>query len=130
MTYWHSVFLQCGSNQGQGGAWYAVTSSGPNVGSIQMVRDLRIQFQTNELPQVSRLNGVEFMASTRAEGPVLFRWWSASDKAWRDWQVGEIGLGRNLIKKKGVWSEESGQDGYYRKALTSCSEVPPMDDKR
>ena len=61
---------------------------------------------------------------------LLFRWWIASEKAWRDWQLDSIGLGRNLIKKKGVWSEESGQDGYYRKALTSCSEVPPMDDKR
>jgi hypothetical protein len=125
IAYWHSQYLQCGNNQGQGGAWYAVTSSVPAPGSIQMVPELRIQFKTMELSQEQRLNGIEFMATTSLE-PGPFRWWFAPNKAWQDWQVGDIAPPRTIIKKKGVWS----QDSSNRKPLAACSEIPPMDDKR
>src|SRR5262245_349380 len=123
IAYWQSQFLQCGSNQGQGGAWYSVDRA---AGSIVMVPELRIQFKTMELNQEQRLNGIAFMAVTTLE-PGPFRWWDAPKKAWLDWQVGELAPGRTLIKKKGVWSQEPNP---YRKPLASCSEVPPMDDKR
>ena len=94
------------------------------------MRDLRIQFKTEELSEQDRLNGVEFKATTSLE-PGAFRWWSVPNKAWRDWQVGEIAPARILIKKKGVWSDEAVPNRFEsRKALTNCSEVPPMDDKR
>src|SRR5215470_6433346 len=73
IAYWHSQFLQCGSNQGQGGAWYTVDRA---VGSIVMVPELRIQFKTMELNQEQRLNGIEFLAVTTLE-PGPFRWWDA-----------------------------------------------------
>jgi len=28
MAYWHSLFLQCGNNQGESGSWYAVNLNG------------------------------------------------------------------------------------------------------
>jgi hypothetical protein len=130
IAYWHSLFLQCANNQGQGGAWYAVNPNGPSAGSIQLVRDLRIQFKTEEVSEQERLNGVEFKATTSLD-PGPFRWWIVPNKALRDWQVGEISPPRILIKKKGVWSDEAPPNRFEsRKALATCSEVPPMDDKR
>jgi hypothetical protein len=126
IAYWHSLYLHCGNNQDQGGAWYTVTTQGPPPGSIQMIRELRIQFQTVVLSQEQKLNGYEFMAYSNLE-PGPFRWWRPSDQAWRDWQVGEIAPSLLLMKKKGLWSQEPRGE---RKALGSCSEVPPMDDKR
>ena len=128
-AYWHSLFLQCGNTQGQSEAWYAVTGSRYQPGSIQMVPELRIQFQTRELSQEQRLNGVEFMASTTLQ-PGPYRWWIEPKKAWLDWQVGEFAPVSLIIKRKGAWSLQAGQDLYDRKALVTCSEVPPMDDKR
>jgi len=130
IAYWHSLFLQCGDNQGQGGAWYAGIPTGSSAGSIQLVRNLRIQFKTEDVSEQERLNGVEFKATTSLD-PGPFRWWIMPKKAWRDWQVGEIAPPRILIKKKGVWSDEAAPNRFEdRKALTACSEVPPMDDKR
>jgi hypothetical protein len=97
-----------------------------------MVPELRIQFKTEELTEQDRLNGVEFKATTSvASGP--FRFWIIPNKAWRDWQVGEIRPPRILIKKKGVWFNEPSPNRFefmYGKPLTNCSEVPPMEDKR
>ena len=130
IAYWHSLFRQCGNNQGRGGPSYAVDPSGSNAGSIQMVPELRIQFKTEEVSQEQRLNGFEFKATTSVE-PGPFRWWIAPNKAWRDWQVGEIAPPRILIKKKGVWSDEAAPNRWEgRKPLTTCSEVPSMEDTR
>jgi hypothetical protein len=130
IAYWHSLFLQCGNTQGQGVAWYSQIPAGPTAGSIQMVPALRIQFNTEELTEQERLNGFEFKATTSlASGP--FRWWSMPNKTWRDWEVGEIRAPRILIKKKGVWSDEAPPNRIGGgKPLTTCSEVPPMEDKR
>jgi hypothetical protein len=125
IAYWHSMFVQCGSNQGQGGAWYGGSAGTPDLGYLVMVPELRIEFKTVELSQEQRLNGIEFMAMTTIE-PGPFRWWT---KAWRDWQVGKVANDRFIVKKKGVWSEESSV-AEFRKPRASCSEIPPMDDKR
>jgi len=95
-----------------------------------MVPELHIQFKTEELTEQERLNGFEFKATTSlASGP--FRWWMMPNKAWRDWQVGEIRPPRILIKKKGVWSDEAPPTRFDGgKPLATCSEVPPMEDKR
>jgi hypothetical protein len=129
IVYWHSLFLQCGSNQGQRGGWYAVS---PNAGGlwIQMVPELRIQFKTEELSQEERLNGFEFKATTSLE-PSPFRWWIAPNKTWRDWQIGEVAPPLILIKRKGIWSAEFPPNrNEDRKPLASCSEVPSMEDRR
>jgi len=131
IAFWHSLFLQCSSSQGEGGPWYAMTptSAIAEAGSIQMVPELHIQFKTEELSQEQRLNGFEFKATTSLE-PGPFRWWIASRKAWRDWQVGEIAPPRVLIKRKGVWSDEAPPNRFEnRKPLSMCSEVPSMEDK-
>ena len=128
ITYWHSLFLQCGSNQGQSGAWYSESAGTGSSGSFVMVPELRIQFKTMELSQEQRLNGIEFMAMTGLE-PGSFRWWMAPNKAWRDWQVAKAMNERFIIQKKGVWSEEPSV-AEFRKPLATCSEMPPMDDKR
>ena len=124
IAYWHSLFHQCTGNQGPSGAWYAVIPSGSGAGSIQMVPGLHIQFKTEQLSEEQQLNGFEFKAVTSVE-PGPFRWWIASNKAWRDWQVGEIAPPRVLIKKKGVWSDEPAPDRTEgRKALATCSDLP------
>ena len=46
ITYWHSLFLQCGSNQGQSGAWYSESAGTGGSGSFVMVPELRVQFKT------------------------------------------------------------------------------------
>jgi len=100
-TYWSTLFGQCGS-QSQNTIWYAVVHGEQGAASVQMVTELSIQFKTEELSREERLNGFEFKATTSLEqGP--FRWWFPRDKAWRDWQIGEIAPPVVLIKKKGVW---------------------------
>lgn len=126
ITYWHSLFLHCGGNQDQGGAWYTVNPNGPSAGSIQMVPELRIQFKTEELSEEQRLNGFEFKATTSVD-PGAFRWWILPNKAWRDWQVGEITSPRVLIKKKGVWTGPNRFEDT--KAPASCSDIPGMEDR-
>jgi hypothetical protein len=124
IAYWHSLFLQCSNSQG--GTWYALSPDG----SIQTIPELRIQFRTEELSPEERLNGVELKAVTHLD-PGPFRWWIASKKAWRDWQVGEIAPPRVLIKKKGVWSDEAPPNRHEdRKAISKCSDVPPMENNR
>ena len=125
IAYWQSLFLRCGNNQAEAGPWYA----GSN-GIIQMVPELRIQFKTEELSQEQRLNGFEFKATTSLEsGPSRF--WDARKRSWQDWQVGEIAPPRILIKRKGVWSQETPPDRWEdRKALATCSEVPSIEGKR
>jgi hypothetical protein len=83
-----------------------------------------MQFKIEELSQEQRLNGFEFKATAPVQ-PGPFRWWIAEDKAWRDWQVGEIAPPVILIKKKGVWSHEMAPNRYEsRKPLTTCSQIP------
>src|SRR5881296_962495 len=128
IAYWHSRFLQCSS--GQAAPWYAIEPNGTEAGSIQMAPELHIQFKTEELSEEQRLNGVEFKA-TISLAPCPFRLWIASKKAWRDWQVVEIAPARVLIKRKGVWSDEAPPNRFDNlKAISKCSEVPPMEDKR
>jgi hypothetical protein len=121
-AYWSSLFARCGDAQGQSVAWYAVDGI---TNSIQMVRELDINFKTDEISKEERLNGVEFKAVTSlASG--AFRWWIAKDKAWREWQVGEIAPSAILIKKNGVWVQNVVPDRYEsRKALTTCAQVLP-----
>jgi hypothetical protein len=57
VSYWHSLFRQCGNS------WYAVDPSGPNAGSIQMVPELRLQFRTEESSEEQKLNGFQFKAT-------------------------------------------------------------------
>jgi len=128
-AYWHLRFLQCSG--GQAGPWYSIGTSGTEAGSIQMAPELRIQFKTEELSEQERLNGFEFKATTSLD-PGPFRWWIASKKAWRDWQVGEIAAARVLIKRQGIWSDEAppNRASDNMKAISKCSDVPPMEDKR
>jgi hypothetical protein len=94
-----------------------------------MVPELRIQFKTEDLSEEQRLNGFEFKATTSVD-PGPFRWWILPNKAWRDWQVGEIAPPRILIKKKGVWTDEAPQGRYNNgKPLASCSDIPAMEDR-
>ena len=126
-AYWQSLFLQCGNNQGQSGAWYSESAA---PGSFVMVPELRIEFKTMERSQEQRLNGIEFMAMTGLE-PGPFRWWSGPPKkVWLDWQVGKPMNDRFIMKKKGVWSFQEPSAPGYRKPIAACSEMPPMDDKR
>ncbi|HTS65609.1 MAG TPA: hypothetical protein VMH28_26485 [Candidatus Acidoferrales bacterium] len=94
-----------------------------------MVRELRVQFRTDQLSEQERLNGVEFKATTGVEGgPYRLRY--APKKAWGDWAVGVAMQAMNarvLIKKKGAWSDEG--DRLDLKPLDACSQVPPMEDK-
>lgn len=129
IAYWHSVFLQCGSNKGSG-PWFAVDPSRPDPGSIQLVPRLRIQFKTEELSEAERLNGFEFKATTSLY-PGPFRYWLPSKKVWSDWQVGETASSRIIIKRNGVWSDEAPSTGYEpRKRLAACSDAPAMEDRR
>jgi len=130
IAYWDAIFSRCGGSEGQGRAWYAVNPNGSGAGSIQMVPELKIHFRTGRLSQEERLNGFEFKATISPEaGP--FRWWIVENKAWRDWQVGEISPPVILIKKKGVWSTEVAPGRYEdRKALGACSQIPPMEEEK
>ncbi len=136
-AYWNSRYGRCSGNAAQGGAWYGVVADEPGCtncakpGSIQMVPELKIRFRTEELTQEERLNGFEFKATTSLE-PGAFRWWSAENRAWGDWQVGEIAAGEVFIRKRGVWSNVvvSGMAEQNLKALTTCSQIPPMNDEK
>jgi hypothetical protein len=128
-AYWNSVFARCG-NQGQRMAWYAVIPDGPSAGSIQMVPQLTIHFKTEELSKEQRLNGFVFRATTSVE-PGPFRWWISKNRAWREWQVGEIAAPAVLIKKNGIWSQEMAAGRTEdRKALTTCSQIQPMEEEK
>ena len=120
-AYCHSTFGSCGK------AWYAVIPDG----SIQMASELHIHFKTEQLSLEQRLNGFEFKATTSIE-PGSFRWWIAQKKAWREWQVGEMAPAVVLIKKKGVWSKEPAPSRTQddRKALTTCSQIPPTEAEK
>ena len=122
MAYWNSRFSHCTGERGNG--WYATSINVP--GAIQMARELKIQFKTEEISQVERLNGTEFKATSSLE-PGVFRWWIPETRTWRDWQVGDIAPPLVLLKKKGVWFVKAdpgrSDDG---KAYASCSEIPPM----
>lgn len=105
-------------------AWYAVLANGSEAGSIQMVPELNMEFRTEPLTQEEKLNGVQFKAITNLSfGP--FRWWIVKNKAWRDWQVGEIAPPAIVIRKNGVWSVHVAPDrSEDREALSVCSQVP------
>jgi hypothetical protein len=122
-AYWEARFGRCEGQAGKAGAWYA--RSATNAGeSIQMVPELRIQFRTEELSQEEKLNGVELRATSNLSSGA-FRWWFQEEKAWRDWQVGEIAPPITVIRKKGVWSVTTPGRFENRKALTNCSQIPP-----
>jgi hypothetical protein len=129
-AYWNTLFGRC-SNQSQRLVWYAGIFTGSGAGSIQMVPELRIQFKTEDLSEVERLNGFEFKVMSSLE-PGPFRWWIPQNKAWRDWQVGEIAVPIVLIKKKGIWSQEipNGRTVDERKAITICSQIPSMAEEK
>jgi hypothetical protein len=136
-AYWNSRYGRCSGNAAQGGAWYGVVADEPGCtncakpGSIQMVPDFRIRFRTEELSQEERLNGFEFKATTGLE-PGPFRWWIAQNKAWRDWQVGEIAPPVILTQKHGVWSTKAaeGMVEPNLKALGNCSQIPPAKEEK
>ncbi len=127
-AYWNAVFTRCGNNHAT--AWYAQVPNGPDSGSIQMLSELRIRFKTEDLSQEQRLNGFEFRATTSLE-IAPYRWWNAKNKAWGDWYVDETGSPAIVIKKNGVWS--TGVAPNYaesRKALTTCSQIPPVEEQK
>lgn len=140
-AYWNSQYGRCSDNTAQGGAWYGVVPDGPDTspacadcakpGSIQMVRELRVRFETEQLSQEERLNGFEFKAMTSLE-PGVFRWWIAQHKAWGDWHVGEITPPVILIQKHGVWSTKAapGRVEPNLKALATCSQIPLMKEEK
>jgi hypothetical protein len=130
-AFWYSQYSRCSLGPSQSGAWYGVSQEKVGAGSIQMVSELRIQFKTEELSQEEKLNGFEFKARTSIE-PAVFRWWIAPNKAWRDWQVGEMSPPIILIRRRGTWSTEAADHRTLPdlKAVATCSQIPPMNDER
>jgi hypothetical protein len=123
-AYWEARFGRCEGQAGKAGAWYA-RSADRTGESIQMVPELRIQFRTEELSEEEKLNGVELRA-TSTLSPGAFRWWIPEQKAWRDWQFGEIAPPIVVVRKKGAWSVNVVPGRFHnREALTNCSQIPP-----
>ncbi len=125
--YWNAQFRKCRAVAGQTDAWFGVGSGNGISGSVLSIPNFSLQFRTDSISQLERLNGLEFRATSSLD-PGLFRWWILDTKSWRDWQEGTILPTVIISRKRGVWSIDPSPGTYISplKPPSSCADLPPM----
>ena len=124
--FWSAQFRKCSGIAGQPDAWFGVGTGNGAAGWVMMVRDFSLQFRTDSISQLERLNGLEFRATSSLD-PGFYRWWNPGTNSWRDWEEGIYPHPIIITKKRGVWSIGPSTGALSdMKQPSSCAELPPL----
>jgi hypothetical protein len=122
VTYWRGWFAQCPAPKFSNGAWYTESIEGPDTGTVWQIVYVSLDFNTEAVNDIQRLNGTEFLASSTFHGAAQRMFKPGS--GWSPWAEGPS-IRVNIVRRNGAWTLHSDQpprpSGYR---VLDCAKVP------